>query len=184
MIRNIVAVFIAIVLIVELYLSAMGNQHLKKKLHKGWNRTKGKVKSVEEKYDTFSKKNVNEVTIEAENGALVYSKQGHFCIYEVGEEVELEEKDGAYSQETAAADYAEHLHGLRTDSMEELTYQTRKRIHNLKYYTWVEQQGKTVEELNAQWYDPEYWVNVHNQMDEIDRLINEFNDATGLLKEL
>ena len=94
MIRNIVAVFIAIVLIVELYLSAMGNQHLKKKLHKGWNRTKGKVKSVEEKYDTFSKKNVNEVTIEAENGALVYSKQGHFCIYEVGEEVELEEKDG------------------------------------------------------------------------------------------
>jgi uncharacterized coiled-coil protein SlyX len=97
---------------------------------------------------------------------------------------ELEEKDGAYSQETAAADYAEHLHGLRTDSMEELTYQTRKRIHNLKYYTWVEQQGKTVEELNAQWYDPEYWVNVHNQMDEIDRLINEFNDATGLLKEL
>ena len=68
--------------------------------------------------------------------------------------------------------------------MEELTYQTRKRIHNLKYYTWVEQQGKTVEELNAQWYDPEYWVNVHNQMDEIDRLINEFNDATGLLKEL
>ena len=94
MIRNIAAVFIAIVLIVELYLSAMGNQHLKKKLHKGWNRTKGKVKSVEEKYDTFSKKNVNEVTIEAENGALVYSKQGHFCIYEVGEEVELEEKDG------------------------------------------------------------------------------------------
>ncbi|MBR3272023.1 MAG: pyridoxal-5-phosphate-dependent protein subunit beta, partial [Clostridia bacterium] len=71
-----------------------------------------------------------------------------------------------------------------TDSMEELTYVTRKRIHNLKYYTWVEQQGKTVEELNAQWYDPDYWKNVHNQMDEIDKLIDEFNDATGLLKNL
>ena len=92
--------------------------------------------------------------------------------------------DGAYDFVKAAADYAEHLKGLRTDSMEELTYVTRKRIHNLKYYTWVEQQGKTVEELNAQWYDPDYWKNVHNQMDEIDKLIDEFNDATGLLKNL
>jgi hypothetical protein len=30
----------------------------------------------------------------------------------------------------------------------------RKRVHNLKYYTWVEQQGKTYEEIQAQWYDP------------------------------
>jgi hypothetical protein len=97
---------------------------------------------------------------------------------------ELEEADGAYDFVKAAADYAEHLKGLRTDSMEELTYVTRKRIHNLKYYTWVEQQGKTVEELNAQWYDPDYWKNVHNQMDEIDKLIDEFNEATGLLKNL
>ena len=97
---------------------------------------------------------------------------------------ELEEKDGAYTPVMAAADYAEHLHGLRTDSMEELTYQTRKRIHNLKYYTWVEQQGKTVEELNAQWYDPDYWTDMHNQMGEIDKLITEFNEATALLKNL
>jgi hypothetical protein len=34
--------------------------------------------------------------------------------------------------------------------MEELTEQGRKRIHNLKYYSWVEQQGKDAEELNAQ----------------------------------
>ncbi|MBR5804916.1 MAG: pyridoxal-5-phosphate-dependent protein subunit beta, partial [Clostridia bacterium] len=58
---------------------------------------------------------------------------------------ELEEQYGAYGEAPAAADYAEHLHGIRTDTMQELTYADRKRVHNLKYYTWVEQQGKTYE---------------------------------------
>ena len=68
--------------------------------------------------------------------------------------------------------------------MEELTYQSRKRIHDLKYYTWVEQQGKEIAELNAQWYDEHYWDDMHRQSDDIDRLIAAFNDATGLLKAL
>ncbi len=97
---------------------------------------------------------------------------------------ELEEADGAYTEAMAAADWAEHLHGIRTDAMEELTYETRKRVHNLKYYTWVEQQGKDVQELNAQWYDKHYWTDIHAQVDEIDTLINEFNEETGLLKNL
>ena len=39
-------------------------------------------------------------------------------------------------------------------------------------------------ELNAQWYDKHYWTDMHAQVDEIDELINEFNEQTGLLKEL
>ncbi|MBQ2770348.1 MAG: pyridoxal-5-phosphate-dependent protein subunit beta, partial [Clostridia bacterium] len=97
---------------------------------------------------------------------------------------ELEEADGAYTPCMAAADYAEHLKGIRTDTMEELTYQARKRVHNLKYYTWVEQQGKTYEEINQQWYDEHYWTDMHAQADEIDELINEFNESTGVLKNL
>ena len=97
---------------------------------------------------------------------------------------ELEEQDGAYTFCKAAADYAEHLRGIRTDAMEELTYQARKRVHNLKYYTWVEQQGKTYEEINEQWYSDHYWTDMHDQAKDIDELINEFNDATGLLKNL
>ncbi len=97
---------------------------------------------------------------------------------------ELEEADGPYTEAMAAADYAEHLHGVRTDAMEELTYATRKRIHNLKYYTWVEQQGKTYEEINKQWYDRHYWTDMHAQAADIDALINEFNAETGLLKKL
>ncbi len=97
---------------------------------------------------------------------------------------ELEEEHGAYTPVKAAADFAGHLQSIRTDNMEELTYRSRKRIHDLKYYTWVEQQGKEISELNAQWYDEHYWDDMHRQADEIDRLIMEFNDATGLLKAL
>ena len=97
---------------------------------------------------------------------------------------ELADADGAYTSCMAAADYAEHLHGIRTDVMEELTYQARKRVHNLKYYTWVEQQGKTYEEINQQWYDEHYWTDMHDQAKDIDALIDQFNDEVGLLKKL
>ena len=97
---------------------------------------------------------------------------------------ELEEQYGAYGEAPAAADYAEHLHGIRPDTMQELTYADRKRVHNLQYYTWVEQQGKTYDEINKQWYDEHYWTDMHAQADQIDELINEFNEETGLLKNL
>ncbi len=98
---------------------------------------------------------------------------------------ELREAEGAYSPVKAAVDFAAHLQGVRTDSMLELTYLERKRVHNLKYYTWVEQQGRGVSELNEQWYD-EYsaWESVQEQVKEIDDLINSFNESTGLLKNL
>jgi cysteine synthase len=62
----------------------------------------------------------------------------------------------------------------------ELTYAERKRVHNLKYYTWVEQQGKSFEEIQAQWYDADYWTAVQRQVGEIDQKINEFNQKVNL----
>jgi len=98
---------------------------------------------------------------------------------------ELAEKYGAYSDKAAAVDHHLHMLGMRTDSMAELNYQQRKRIHNLKYYTWVEQQGRTMEDLNDLWYDEDKtWKGVHGQVDALDALINEFNEATGVLKGL
>jgi len=90
---------------------------------------------------------------------------------------ELREEEGAYTREKAAADFAASLQRQNTDNMLELTMQERRRIHNLKYYTWVEQQGKTAEELNEQWHNQEKnFLAVQNQADEIDALINEFNE--------
>ena len=98
---------------------------------------------------------------------------------------ELNEMYGAYSAQAAELDHNLHMLNLKTDSMLELTYPERKRVHNLKYYTWVEQQGMTVEDLNAQWYDTKNtWDAVHAQAKELDELINAFNDEVGLLKAL
>jgi cysteine synthase len=97
---------------------------------------------------------------------------------------ELREAHGEYTELDAAADYHRYLLGCTVDYVEELGYWDRKRIHNLKYFTWVEQQGKTYEEIQAQWYDADYWRSIHGQIDEIDALIEQFNERTGLLKGL
>ena len=90
---------------------------------------------------------------------------------------------GEFTDFDAAESFASALHGTSTDAMQELTYPDRKRIHNLKYYTWVEQQGRTYEEIQAQWYDPNYWTDLQKQIPEIDALITEFNAKVGLVKD-
>jgi cysteine synthase len=96
---------------------------------------------------------------------------------------ELTEQKGAYSVGRALADHERYMLGVGTDTMEELTYPTRKRVHNLKYYTWIEQQGRELEELNQQWYDFDgYWGGMHKQVAQVDALIEDFNAQTGLLK--
>jgi cysteine synthase len=93
---------------------------------------------------------------------------------------ELTDQKGAYNNEQALRD-TELLRAIHIDNMQELGYYDRKRIHNLKYYTWIEQQAKDLNELNAQWYDYEnYWGNLQSMTGEIDRLIEDFNKKTGL----
>ncbi|MFH1445988.1 MAG: pyridoxal-phosphate dependent enzyme, partial [Chloroflexota bacterium] len=94
---------------------------------------------------------------------------------------EMHSELGEYSPKNAAADDARWLKGQTVDYMEELTYTERKRVHNLKYFTWVEQQGKTYEEIQDQWYDQDYWTELQSQVPEIDSLIDEFNQKAGLL---
>ena len=97
--------------------------------------------------------------------------------------IETREIHGEYSSFNAAVDFEGRLQGLNTDNMLELSYYDRKRMHNLKYFTWVEQQGKTVEELNAQWYDDDYWKRQYALVDQWDARIDEFNESTGLLRK-
>jgi cysteine synthase len=97
---------------------------------------------------------------------------------------EMNAESGKYSETDAAEHYAAYLHGVSTDNMLELSYMDRRRVHNLKYYTWVEQQGKTYEEILAQWYDPNYWTDLQSQVPEFDNLITEFNERVGLTKDL
>ncbi len=52
------------------------------------------------------------------------------------------------------------------------TSEVRRRWHNQKYFTWVEQQGKSLAELREQ-EDPAWWVREQERADEIDRRIRE-----------
>lgn len=97
---------------------------------------------------------------------------------------ELTDEYGSFSETDAEVVYQRDLLGLNIDNMEELTYYGKKRIHNLKYYTWVEQQGKSYEEIQEQWYNESYWSSIVEKTDEIDELIEEFNKKTGLLDQL
>ncbi len=88
---------------------------------------------------------------------------------------ELRHERGAYSTIDAAKDHAGPLTHQSIDYYKELSYYDRKAIHNLKYFTWVEQQGKSSEELREQW-EPEYWRSLfEDEVAQFDKLIEEFN---------
>ncbi len=94
---------------------------------------------------------------------------------------EMHAEIGAYADRDAAVAYERYLLGLATDNLLELRYTDRRRVHNLKYYTWVEQQGKTYEEIVDQWENDDYWVEIQNLVPQFDELITEFNQKVGLL---
>jgi cysteine synthase len=96
---------------------------------------------------------------------------------------ELAAERGDYDRVTAEVDYERRLLGVTTDHMRELTYPDRKAIHNLKYFTWVEQQGRTVEELDALW-SPGFWTDQQSLIPEWDEAIDHFNADTGALDVL
>ena len=94
---------------------------------------------------------------------------------------EMREKHGPYTTHLADQHYGRYLMGTGPDHLRELGYADRKALHNFKYFTWVEQQGRTSEELRELW-DEDFWSEVFSQevVDEWDQLINTFNQATGL----
>ncbi|RLD00418.1 MAG: pyridoxal-5-phosphate-dependent protein subunit beta [Chloroflexi bacterium] len=94
---------------------------------------------------------------------------------------EMHEEVGEYTEMDAGRTHAQYLEGLTPSYLQELTYEDQRRVHNLKYFTWIEQQGKTYEEIQSQWYDKDYWTNFQKQIPEIDELITEFNSKVGLI---
>jgi hypothetical protein len=94
---------------------------------------------------------------------------------------ELRQERGTYTEMQAGRDYDACLMALTTDHVLELGYWDRKRMHNLKYFTWIEQLGKDVTELDRQWYDEDYWTEKYMSHVLWDERITAFNLHTGLL---
>jgi len=74
---------------------------------------------------------------------------------------------GPMDEAEATATIRGLLQWQKTDWIKRGTPENRRQWHNLKYYTWVEQQGKTVEELNAQ-LSQQWWIEHQQLVGEID----------------
>jgi hypothetical protein len=83
---------------------------------------------------------------------------------------------GAIDDARGAAYVESIFHGAATDWIKDGTPDMRRQWHNLKYYTWIEQQGKAVEELDAQ-LDPQWWVDHQELVPEIDARIKEARET-------
>ncbi|MBI5865201.1 MAG: pyridoxal-phosphate dependent enzyme [Planctomycetes bacterium] len=81
---------------------------------------------------------------------------------------------GPYSPQIAGQHTFRYLYGVGIDHMRELGYHDRLAIHNLKYFTWVEQQQRSVEDLRRLW-DPSFWTDTYAQVAQWDADIEAFN---------
>ena len=88
---------------------------------------------------------------------------------------ELTAARGKYDQRQADRDF-DRLQGTSVDHVLELSQVDKRRIHQLKYFSWIEQLGKDVAELRAQWDDHRaYWGGLRAQVGALDAMIDDFN---------
>ncbi len=85
---------------------------------------------------------------------------------------------GTFDEIDAAHAVGQHLTGADTQHLIELTERDRKRIFNLGYFTWVEQQGLPLEIFDAR-LDQSFWTGLHRYADDWDAMIAEFNDEVS-----
>lgn len=88
----------------------------------------------------------------------------------------LTETHGVMDANEAEHRLASIFHGQKTDWIQEGTREARLRWHNLKYFTWVEQQGKSVAELEAL-KSQDFWAGQRAYAAETDKLIEQYRDA-------
>ena len=88
---------------------------------------------------------------------------------------DMTDEFGELTREMAVSRYERIFKYMEPSYFFEGDMDNRKRWHNLKYYTWVEQQGKTVEELNEQKYQ-EYWHEKVNEIEKINELVTKYKE--------
>ena len=86
---------------------------------------------------------------------------------------------GGCDEVAAGEVFARHLLGIDTDHVLELSHRDRRRIFNLGYFTWVEQQGVALEDFERR-LDQRFWRRLHEVLPVWDGLIEDFNRRTGV----
>jgi cysteine synthase len=105
------------------------------------------------------------------------------AMYDTERKIAVERRFGGDFDELSAAEaFGEHVLGATTDNLLELTSEDRDRIFNLGYYTWVEQQGVSLEDFVAR-RDPGFWTRTRALATDWDLLIDDFNARTRALEK-
>jgi hypothetical protein len=106
------------------------------------------------------------------------------ALYETERDKTLAEVFGGEFDQVAAGEiFGRHMLGTGVDHLMDLTHRDRQRIFNLGYFTWVEQQGISIPDFTAR-RDQAFWRNLRDLIPAWDRMIDEFNERTGVLKSL
>jgi cysteine synthase len=79
-----------------------------------------------------------------------------------------------FDEVNAGEIFSRHLEGIVDDHVLELTHLDRKRIFNLGYFTWVEQQGVSIDDFDQR-RDQRFWRALVESIPAWDRLIEGFN---------
>jgi hypothetical protein len=85
---------------------------------------------------------------------------------------------GGFDTVSAAETYGRYVAGAGVDNLLELKRPDRERIFNLGYYTWVEQQGVSVQDFTAR-RDPAFWRGLRDMLPAWDEAIASFNSEVG-----
>ncbi len=86
---------------------------------------------------------------------------------------------GGFGEAEAAETFGRSLEGQGTGDMAQLTDEDRDRVFNLGYFTWVEQQGVSIEDFTAR-RDQGFWRGLRDLMPAWDEAIRAFNARSGI----
>jgi cysteine synthase len=110
------------------------------------------------------------VTVATDGAAMYASERERWLATRLAED---------FDEVAAGEVFAGHLLAATDDHLIELTHVDRRRISNLGYYTWVEQQGVPLEAFERR-RDQAFWRDLQESVGAWDRLIEEFNRDTGV----
>ena len=105
------------------------------------------------------------ITVATDGAALYPSERAKLLATRYGNE---------FTVTDAAEVFGEHLGSVDTDNMIDCTEADRRRIFNLGYYTWVEQQG-TPFPLFEERRDQAFWRGLRRYVGVWDEMIDDFN---------
>ena len=108
----------------------------------------------------------------ATDGASMYTTER--------EKTEQRSFPGGFDPVAAGETFGQHVLGAGTDHLLELSGADRRRIFNLGYFTWVEQQGIPFDDFVARRHQ-EFWAGLRERLAAWDAQIDEFNARTGVM---